>query len=1145
MKKVCVYAVFMFIVASFLLNICFAQTFPSELNRLRALGQAYMEEEDFKPAIQAYQKAVALAPQSVSDVINLGIANYHGDQNERSIEILNKALTMDSDPVFAHYTLGLAYKKIGDSTRAMQHFKQVVEQDDTDPASLYNYGLSLTQLKRDQEAVPWYEKTIEHDPKHSSAYYQLLLYYSRQGNMKKAIELQKIFRDLKSKEEQRPPDAVDEGKFLGPIEFKISNEDKPRFSSDLKPKFANNNNWSDNINDALNTKNSRVLTLLAEPQIKQSTWVVQAEDGRTSLLSLSDKGSVLNKITMPQGEWRGCVSADYDNDHDLDFFLYGLKNALLLRLEMDNTFTVVGSESKDIDFEGFTKDIKLSLEKEEAYDALWADIDHEGDLDLIVAHPDGDAIYQNNGDGSFSEVSDQFEGLKLNGSKAITVSDLDNDNDLDLLRVTGNNLLEIFSNQRNLKFNKQIEHALPYKIEGDMEGKIPLPKLVCRDFDNDGYMDFTCLGMLPSSVNSQSLVWTVRDNWNLQSLDQFQVSGNLVYLASIFDANNDGYEDLFFSSSMISSNLLNFMVWNRFPLNPQKDMTSVNPNEEQRMGGLLYTFPTDIDFDGDLDLVASTFHQTVFVLENEGGNRNHWLSISVEGNKNAIDGYGSKLLIKDGLYRAKKEITSPITHLGLGEREQVDVIRLTWPNGIFQNIIHQQTDEFIDITEKPGYAGSCPFIYAWNGERFEFIADALSTGPLGLYVGGGYFPPRPEEYVRIRGDQLKSSEGIYELRIREELREITYLDRLELLSVTHPSGTEVHVNERFTIPPFPEFKLIGMSPNARPPQRMTDYHGNDVTKLISKNDNRYPRPWPPSRYEGVGELHWFEIDLNDTKNNDTVMLFMTGYVDWPNSSTARALEQNPSLDFMMPYLQVKNAQGEWQTVRECMGFPAGKLKTVPLDISTVFLTDDRRIRIVSTLQVHWDRILVDTEPILEGLETQIHPIQYADLHYGGYSEGYDLAGNGPHWYDYNHRTSNVRWDYQVGAFTRFGDVLPLLTSFDDMYVIMNHGDEVTVQFDQPAEQKEGQTTTYFLHLQGWVKDADYSTAQGITVEPLPFRGMTAYPYDEEEGYPLDEDKLQYLLKYNTRVFTDRNEAITIPHTVDTPAPKPVSRHETD
>ena len=116
------------------------------------------------------------------------------------------------------------------------------------------------------------------------------------------------------------------------------------------------------------------------------------------------------------------------------------------------------------------------------------------------------------------------------------------------------------------------------------------------------------------------------------------------------------------------------------------------------------------------------------------------------------------------------------------------------------------------------------------------------------------------------------------------------------------------------------------------------------------------------------------------------------------------------------------------------------------------------------------------------------------------------------------------WRDLPGNYTRYGDVLPLLTEADDMYIIKNAGDETTVEFNAGTlpDLPDGWKRDFLIHCVGWVKDGDLNTASGQFVEPLPFHGMSQYPYGDAESYPSDKTHLEYLRDYNTRKVTAVN-----------------------
>ena len=80
-------------------------------------------------------------------------------------------------------------------------------------------------------------------------------------------------------------------------------------------------------------------------------------------------------------------------------------------------------------------------------------------------------------------------------------------------------------------------------------------------------------------------------------------------------------------------------------------------------------------------------------------------------------------------------------------------------------------------------------VFAWNGREFQFISDVLGVAPLGASSGdGSYFPVDTDEYLQLPPGALAPRNGRYEIRITEELHEISYIDQARLIAVDHPVG---------------------------------------------------------------------------------------------------------------------------------------------------------------------------------------------------------------------------------------------------------------------------------------------------------------------------------------------------------------------
>jgi hypothetical protein len=191
-----------------------------------------------------------------------------------------------------------------------------------------------------------------------------------------------------------------------------------------------------------------------------------------------------------------------------------------------------------------------------------------------------------------------------------------------------------------------------------------------------------------------------------------------------------------------------------------------------------------------------------------------------------------------------------------------------------------------------------------------------------------------------------------------------------------------------------------------------------------------------------------------------------------------------------------------------------------VDLAGKFPTADHHVRIRTNMQIYWDQAFVARDlPSSAAKTTTLQPLS-ADLHYRGFSRMYRKGGRyGPYWFAYDDVAKETPWRPIEGAFTRFGDVLPLLRNPDDMYVIMGPGDEATIQFDASSATAlpNGWKRDFLLYSDGWIKDSDLNTAFGTTVGPLPYHGVKAYPFDSGEAYPTDRRHQDYLREYDTRV----------------------------
>ncbi len=216
--------------------------------------------------------------------------------------------------------------------------------------------------------------------------------------------------------------------------------------------------------------------------------------------------------------------------------------------------------------------------------------------------------------------------------------------------------------------------------------------------------------------------------------------------------------------------------------------------------------------------------------------------------------------MKSGAFYEKRVYQGAPLAFALDSHSDADTIRITWPNGLIQNETQKKAGQALSIDEAQRLSGSCPMIFAWNGERFEFITDVLGVAPLGASSGdGNYFPVDHDEYIQIPGSALQPENGKLQIHITEELHEVSYLDKVQLIAVDHPSDIRIYTNDKFKSPPYPEFRLFGAR-SAIHPIRATDNQGEDVTARLEHIDRTYPDSFPHNN-AGVAQLHTLDLDF--------------------------------------------------------------------------------------------------------------------------------------------------------------------------------------------------------------------------------------------------------------------------------------------
>ena len=788
-------------------------------------------------------------------------------------------------------------------------------------------------------------------------------------------------------------------------------------------------------------------------------------------------------------------------DTDVDLIAFGEDGIRLYRNDLD---AVTGQRSL------------TAMPQSDAFSALLGirtavviDFDHDSDLDLVVSSSSGVSFWSNRGDWTFADFT-PFSTLPPSSTKIDSILALDLDrNVLNDFLLGSDELEEPIMLSNNLHGRYQIRD-LSWKRELSNVGRA----MEVIDANADACWDFVACGRNGTKLATMKSVG--RHGWvsdHVSTLSTKPMIG-----LSVVDVDNDGYADCI---AWGSAGMELFRGGSDGKMILDALAFSIRESISQAVA-------LDVDRDGDEDLVCLNANGSLQFLDNQGGNANQQLEVVIRADEDGkqrprercnMHGVGSLIELKSSGTYQPRIVRGTRTKFGIGKQTGADVMRILWTNGIPNNVLNVKNSS--TVFDQQNLGGSCPYLYAWNGERFEFCTDCLWAAPIGLQFAQGVSAPTREwEYLKIDGQLIRPREGRYILQATEELWEAAYFDSVQLMAVDHPKEIEIFTNEKVGPPDLAEFRVHTVE-NRRMARLVTDQRGQDVTELVSKRDQRFTKSWSEGFNQGLVEDHWLEIDMNEaSEQSDKLTLFLTGWVFPTCTSLNLAMTENPMRPKLKPpAIQVPDEQGNWVEVIPYAGFPGGKTKTIAIDLSGRFVSNDHRVRIVTNMELCWDEVFWTRN---EGNDTSKYRLTNlkllgADLHFRGFSELVPQAGNAPKRFEYGNVTTESIWPPMSGNFTRFGDVKELIDEADDLQVVMGAGDELTLEFSTETPPiPEGWVRDFIVYNVGWDKDADLNTIHGQSVEPLPFRSMKRYPYEPDETFPSTWKHIDFLEQFQTR-----------------------------
>jgi Flp pilus assembly protein TadD len=1059
-------------------------------------AKAQLENGEFEKAVATLKAALDLQPDSAAMRRNLVRAYTLSGQPALAVEELKRLQASSPTPSAAiEYLSGLAAARQLRNEDAAEHFRKAIELDPNDSTLRYQYGLALTALGQADEARQQFEKAAELDPLHGGAQYQLATIARKAGDQQAFARYMRDFQRIRGIKGAADPLALEENRYTKAEPPETAARAAPLVAGpNARFVFAATSGTDDagptslagfavlSMDDAGRyqiaavTSDGFPLVLSYDP----STGFTELARSGQSIGQVGERATVLVGNAFVDASARTTAGpADEETSRQGDqpeIAIVTPQKTWLVRYQPEGGFDDLSAASNLSAAAGDT--------------ARWVDLDHDGDIDLCTASESGLRVWRNHSDGGFVEATDEFGLAEVPASTDFAAADFEATNlGVDLV-VAGSAGSSLYRNQ----FAGRLTRATP--SGGDWPAA---ERVLADDFNNDGVPDVVFV-----SPSAATLVITNEDQ------RQQLVHGlEVVDASTTIDVDNDGWLDVVVASRAGSAAKLVLLrnVGGRFDDAPEP-LPSPAP---ARRSGLL---DADLDGDGRTDLAILGTDGRLAVLRNETPTDNRQLKLTLRSFVGSPSSIGVRVQVRSGEHVVTRWTSRELPiEIGMGQHAQADSIQTLWMNGIARNEIDVAlTGEPVRITIVEFVrSSSCPFLYAFADGAWEFITDLLGGAPLNVSAARGVPLPLDPDEVVVLGPAERFAEGkaAARLRLTSELREVVYLDHVQLLAVDHPADVSIFSRDRVASTPVAGKRVIaGRNPVA--PRLAIGSDGIDRTAVLAKEDGAFAPPGrvlPPPAV-GFTEPLAIELEFDAVDHNRTHLLALTGWFRFGNSSTNIAASQRGDLRVIWPRLEALDSDGNWQVVEEMVGFPAGNTKTIVCDLTGKLPAGTRRLRLTTSFEVRWDRIAIyESVPVSELRITELPPV-IADLSWHGFAELRPHASDRPQVPNLARISNAPPWLTAVeGWCTRYGDIRPLVADADPMMAILNSGDGATIEFTANSlpERQSGMERTLLLYTRGWIKEADSNTLPNRRVEPLPGT-------NDAEIEPSDD----WQLEYNTR-----------------------------
>lgn len=1105
------------------------------------LGVALMDEGTkdptyFPEAAKEFESGLKIAPDYLTARINLGMALFYSGESSKALAALEEIAKVAPQDVHVHYMLGLLKEMGGDFNEATQHFQEVTRQDPQDPNAWYHLGYGWSKLRQYRQSIEPFRKAAAIAPYQRRFRYNLFMALNRAGDLEEAqVELDR-FKQLETSDirvVEAPKSSLDylkQGKYAEAIS---DSREEPAAASTpthytdvahalgirfegsrggLDPvvqQILRGESWSSEwMNDAANRRK------LVEAHGSGAAFADANNDGRLDAFLVNGEGTVALFEQQTDGRFEdatvraglgalsfpgmACAWGDWDNDGWPDLVVTGYGGIRLYR-NREGTFRDVTGAA------GLSGSVRSSSW---LMGAAFADLDHDGDLDLYVAgfvdlnrlppsssrladlDVQPNLLFRNNGNGTFTEMAKEAHAAGGDRpTKTVWVSDVNDDRAIDIVLLDGSGRPRVLLNSKDGTF----------AASGELPAQAPpsLPAGEARaygDFNKDGAVDEIILRNTGPAVlnrNEQK-----PQNWLAVTLEGYALPGkvksNRFGIGTKVEVRSAGrweWKELRAGNGQMGSDAASLpfdlgeqtsvdFVRAIFPSGVRWTLKQVRSNQEIKIQEPL------LDVSSCPTLFAWNGRRFEFITDTLGAGvvgelvapHEYWLPdpdewVRVDGDQLAVSANGTLDLrftnpLEEVTYLDEVRLLVADHPLGVEVHPNERMVGRPDNRARAEIFALNRLRPVLKATDRHGHDFTAALQEPDRVEfdHFEFLPFKGFANEWSLDLDLGSIEPGEKPVLLLLGwSYWNSSASVVAAAqahcgLRGPSLEVLGTDRRWRMGIDDlgvPAG-------------LPKTAVVDLSPVLRPGERLVRIRSNRV-------------------------LYYDQVRVGNLLARQPADIPITEYL-----GGLKQEERAEAANFLFDDPQERSREGS-KLQRETRNSFAQRSRGI--GSGTAF---DSAAGSPSPMRVF-------EIPLLLG-----------ELRWLGYPKRSLPDGKLPEVFDYDQIGQEAEWSTHSGMLTRYGDVRSLLRSSDDHFAIMGHGDEIALSFEAShlPPLPAGCRRTFLFYSRGFEKGYSALTA---TVEPLPFEGMKFTPLAPAASLHATR-RSSYHYEWNTRPSWQRRRS---------------------